>query len=107
MMLEYQAFYVTVNKIPYPPYHDPLCLFYILHPEEFEAKPADVDVDIYPLSYGRTNVYFSYPGKPTIESSTLVTTNLLNHKTKFWDEMMALIDLIFTEEKQKQIGIEY
>lgn len=75
-MLHYQEFYVTVNKIPYPPYHDPLTIFYILHPEEFEVRPAIVDVDTYPSSYGRTNILFSYPGGVQVESSTLVTTNL-------------------------------
>lgn len=106
-MLTYQDFYVKVNKIPFPPYHDPLTIFYILHPEEFEGRPANVDVDTYPLSYGRTNVYFSYPGVPQVQSSTLVTTNLLNKNTKFWDEMLRVMDIIFSEEKQKEIGIEY
>jgi inosine-uridine nucleoside N-ribohydrolase len=32
-MLSYQDFYIRVNKMNDPPYHDPLTIFYILHPE--------------------------------------------------------------------------
>lgn len=106
-MLSYQNFYISVNKIPFPPYHDPLTIFYILHPEEFEVRPAIVEVDIHPVSYGRTNVSFSYPGVPQVQSSVLVTTNLLNKKTKFWDEMLRIMDLIFSAERQIAIGIDY
>lgn len=106
-MLAYQDFYIRVNKMNYPPYHDPLTIFYILHPEEFEVRPAIVEVDIYPSSYGRTNVSFSYPGVPSVESTTLVTTNLLNKKIKFWDELLRITDLIFSPDMQKTIGIDY
>jgi inosine-uridine nucleoside N-ribohydrolase len=106
-MLCYQDFYINVNRIPFPPYHDPLTIFYILHPEEFEVRPANVDVDTHPTSYGRTNIAFSYPGVSQVQSTTLVTTNLHNKVTKFWGEMLRIMDLIFSPEMQKTIGIEY
>ncbi len=71
--------YFANYKFPYPPIHDPCTIFYILHPEEFEASEAHIEVDTYPISYGRTNVRFCKPG----ESINIVTTHLKNEKTKF------------------------
>ena len=61
-MMHYQNFYATVVKMEFPPYHDPLTIFYILHPEEFVTKKALIEVDTYPTSYGRTNCTFSIRG---------------------------------------------
>jgi inosine-uridine nucleoside N-ribohydrolase len=81
--------YYNNYKFPFPPIHDPCTIFYILHPEEFEASKARIEVDTFPTSYGRTNCHFMNPKNPSeiIESSNLVTTHLKNEKTKFWVEM--------------------
>lgn len=50
--------YWKAYKFPNPPIHDPLTVFYVLHPEEIEVAKALVEVDTMPVSYGRTNVWF-------------------------------------------------
>ena len=35
MLLQYQIMYFHAYKFPFPPVHDPLTIFYALHPEEF------------------------------------------------------------------------
>jgi inosine-uridine nucleoside N-ribohydrolase len=41
MLKQYQIMYYNNYKIPFPPIHDPCVIFYILHPEEFEASKVD------------------------------------------------------------------
>ena len=49
------------DDIPYPPVHDPCVIYYIEHPDKFKVKKALIEIDTYPVSYGRTNIYFSRP----------------------------------------------
>ncbi len=58
--------YFVNQKFPYPPIHDPLTIFYILHPEEFDGAKAHIEVDTGLKSYGRTNCHFTNPFKPNV-----------------------------------------
>lgn len=40
MLEQYKSMYFNAYKFPFPPIHDPCVIHYILHPEEFEAKPV-------------------------------------------------------------------
>ena len=65
MLSQYKEMYYKAYKMEYPPIHDPLTIFYILHPEEFEVNACKIEVDVNKTSYGRTNVWFDskrYPG---------------------------------------------
>lgn len=57
------------------------------------------------MSYGRTNVYFENIRNLNVSknSTTSVGINLKNEKTKFWDEMVSILDHIFSEKVQGQI----
>ena len=99
MLCHFKKGYKTLYDIDFPPIHDPLTIFYILHPDEIEIKKAKIEVDTYPTSFGRTNVYFSNPTNPTqpIESNDFVATNLRCEETKFWEEMLGLLDVVFLD----------
>ena len=58
MLQQYQIMYFNAYKMEYPPIHDPCTIYYILHPDEFETKKVKIDIDTYPASYGRTNIWF-------------------------------------------------
>lgn len=58
MLLSFKEMYWKAYKFPNPPIHDPLTVFYVLHPEEIEVAKALVEVDTMSVSYGRTNVWF-------------------------------------------------
>jgi inosine-uridine nucleoside N-ribohydrolase len=45
MLEQFKVMYYNNYKIPYPPIHDPLTIFYILHPEEFDGAKAIIEVD--------------------------------------------------------------
>jgi inosine-uridine nucleoside N-ribohydrolase len=98
MLEQFKIMYFNNYKIPYPPIHDPLTIFYILHPEEIEMCKTYIEVDTGDKSYGRTNCYFQGPRNPNIdkESVNWVATNLKNDKVKFWDEMLKILDHIFS-----------
>lgn len=87
MLEHFKDMYFKAYQFPTPPIHDPLTVFFVLHPEEFDASPCLIEVDTGATSYGRTNVYFQSPRYPQVEkeSTTVVATNLRNQKTKFWD----------------------
>lgn len=38
MLERFKVMYFNNYKIPYPPIHDPLTIFYILHPEEIQMS---------------------------------------------------------------------
>ena len=79
--------------MPFPPIHDPLTIFYILHPEEFEGAKAIIEVDTGEKSYGRTNCYFTNLRCTNAEGSVnWVATRLKNEKTRFWDQMLKILD---------------
>jgi inosine-uridine nucleoside N-ribohydrolase len=107
MLERYKIMYFNNYKIPFPPIHDPCTIFYILHPEELVASTAQIDVDTFPTSYGRTNCYFCNPRNPNVnlESNNIVATHLKNEKTKFWEEMLKILEKIFSEQIQKDIVI--
>lgn len=100
--------YFKAYQFPTPPIHDPLTVFYILHPEEFDVSKALIEVDTGATSYGRTNVYFQSIRNTNVssESTTFVATNLRNEKTKFWEEMLNILDHIFSEKVQGLISNE-
>ncbi len=100
MLEQFQIMYLTHEGFPFPPIHDPCTIFYILHPEEFEASYAHILVDTYPVSYGRTNVTFSRS-----RTNNIVTTHLKNEKTKFWEEMGKIFENIFSEHVQGGIAV--
>lgn len=100
MVLHYQKFYIEVNNWPFPPYHDPVCIYYLLHPQDFTVKKVRIEVDCGSVSRGRTNCYFLEEDK---ESKTFVTTNMHAPISKFWEEMMAATKMIFSEEIQRQV----
>lgn len=106
MLVSFQQMYYKAYKFPFPPIHDPLTAFYLMHPEEIEIRKCMIEVDTNPVSYGRTNVYFESIREPGIceKSSTFVGTNLKNEKIKFWDEMVGILDHIFSENVQGQIS---
>ena len=62
-------------------------------------------MDTNSVSYGRTNVYFESIRNLNVSknSTTSVGINLKNEKTKFWDEMVSILDHIFSEKVQGQI----
>jgi inosine-uridine nucleoside N-ribohydrolase len=101
MALHYQKFYIDVNQWPYPPYHDPVCIYYLLHPEDFEIKPANIEVDTGKTSRGRTNCYFlNEKGK---EATTFVTTNMCQPLDKFWEEVLGSVKVVFSEGIQSRV----
>jgi inosine-uridine nucleoside N-ribohydrolase len=40
MLEQYKIMYYKAYKMAFPPIHDPLTIFYILHPEEFDVNEA-------------------------------------------------------------------
>lgn len=78
------------KRLPNKSIHDPLTIFYILHPEEIEMSKTLIEMDTGDKSYGRTNCYFQGPRNQNIDSESVnnVSTNLKNEKVKFWDEML-------------------
>ena len=105
MLLSFQKMYNKAYGFPFPPIHDPLTVFYLLHPEEIETQKCLIEVDTNSVSYGRTNVYFENIRNLNVSknSTTSVGINLKNEKTKFWDEMVSILDHIFSEKVQGQI----
>jgi hypothetical protein len=59
---------------------------------------AYIEVDTGDKSYGRTNCYFQGPRNTNVdkESVNWVATNLKNERVKFWDEMLRILDDIFS-----------
>lgn len=45
MLEQFKIMYFNNYKIPFPPIHDPLTIFYILHPEEIEVAKTFIEVD--------------------------------------------------------------
>ena len=100
--------YKVAYQIPYPPIHDPCPIFYLLHPEEFEVNKCSIVVDTCEMSYGRTNVFFESPMHPGVTEGKeqYVAMNLKNEKVKFWEEMLKILDEIFSEKIQGLIKTE-
>jgi inosine-uridine nucleoside N-ribohydrolase len=94
MLTQFQTMYSTHYKLPFPPIHDPLTIFYLLHPQEIDMVRTRIEVDTGAKSYGRTNCFFQGPTNPHIESESVdfVATNLRNEEVRFWDEMLKILD---------------
>lgn len=100
MLTYFKARYYEWERFEFPVIHDPLTIFYVLHPEEFQTKKAIIQVDTYPISYGRTNCFFINPKDPMedLKSNDLVAVDLKNNNTRFWDVMTRLMDQIFSQK---------
>jgi len=103
MLLHYQDFYIRAKKWPFPPYHDPVTIFYLLHPEEFVLEAARIEVDTGKVSKGRTNCYFNLSHQEKTEANTFVATGVRGGVDVFWKEIEDVMQVIFSEEIQKRV----
>ncbi|CAD8133397.1 unnamed protein product [Paramecium octaurelia] len=95
MLQEFQAAY-KAQEFDYPPIHDPVAVFYALHPELYITKPLFVAVDCESkLCYGRTVV--DKQGvlglEPTLEFGRKVLVE------EFWNQMIEAIRLAAKNSK--------
>ena len=84
---KFQRNYKIWENFEYPPAHDPCAVYYLLNPSAFDCRQAQVHVDLYPHSYGRTNVNF-HGKKPN-----LLVCDKINVDT-FWSGMFEALNAI-------------
>ncbi|CAD8162034.1 unnamed protein product [Paramecium pentaurelia] len=95
MLQEYQAAY-KAQEFEYPPIHDPVAVFYALHPELYVIKPVYCAVECdSKLCYGRTVVDKQdvYGFEPTLLFARKVIVD------EFWNQMIEAIKLAAKNSK--------
>jgi pyrimidine-specific ribonucleoside hydrolase len=52
--------YKEDQDFTFPVAHDPCTIYYLLHPEDFKARKALVEIEVEGKSRGRTNCFFMH-----------------------------------------------
>ncbi|CAK86188.1 unnamed protein product (macronuclear) [Paramecium tetraurelia] len=95
MLQEYQAAY-KAQEFDYPPIHDPVAVFYALHPEMYVIKPVYCAVDCESkLCYGRTVIDKQgiLGQEPTLQFARKVVVD------QFWNQMIEAIQVAAKNSK--------
>ncbi len=88
MLLFFRDTYKAVFFFEHPPLHDPLAVFYVLHPEAFTSRKMRVDIErASSLSRGQTVCdVFGRSSKPA-NCNVALTVEI----EKFWEAMLEAV----------------
>lgn len=89
LLLFFKKAYLEVFGFEHPPLHDPLALYYVLHPEQFQCRSMRVDIECgSALSRGQTVCdFFGRSGRPANCSVALGVD-----VEAFWAEMLGCLE---------------